>query len=82
MGHYWTFLSDNLEENATLGDNSWTSPVIRTTGEANFGLSVGYMPDALCFCQRLLLYHLNVEKRSQIELGSTPTTHQLMLMLH
>ena len=58
VGHYGTFLSDNLEENSTLGDNSWTSPVITTTGEAHFGLSEGYMPDALCFYKQLLLYHL------------------------
>jgi hypothetical protein len=35
-------VSDN-PENLTLGDNSWVSPVITTTGEAKFELSAGYI---------------------------------------
>jgi hypothetical protein len=43
-------VSANPEENTTLKDNTWTSPIIRTAAQAEFGISAGLaVPDRIGF---------------------------------
>jgi hypothetical protein len=51
-------LSANPEENTTLKDNTWTSPIIRTAAQAEFGISAGYIARSIHVSQQLSFYFI------------------------